>query len=343
MLDEIGQQQIEAGIPAVGEDERSTIKAIVDLNLKAQIIAWSRAVKSDIEDAVLCGIKAVTISIPVSDILLKHKLGRDRDWALRNLETTIRYARQRRIDCIYIGAEDSSRADMDFLIRLARLARDEGAQRLRFADTLGLLDPFRTRRLIRKLVNNVPDLDIEIHAHNDLGMATANSLAAIKAGAKSVNTTVCGLGERAGNTPLEEIVMALKYQEGMPLRLDTRRFKELAEEVSQAANRTIPPWKPIVGDNAFTHESGIHVDGLLKHPDTYQFINPVDVGQQCRLVIGKYSGSAGLVNLLRSRGIFISPQEARYYCFLYAGGSRLKRSLNDREVRTCTTNISNKL
>lgn len=150
VLDEIGVAQIEAGFPAIGIDERLTIRAIVKMGLSAQIIAWSRATRNDVDDCLACGVEAISISIPVSDILLKHKLGWDRKFALQEIQSIIRYARQRHFGYIYIGAEDASRADIDYLIRLARLARDEGARRLRFADTLGLLDPFRAYRMLKK-------------------------------------------------------------------------------------------------------------------------------------------------------------------------------------------------
>jgi homocitrate synthase NifV len=333
MLDEIGIQQIEAGIPAIGIDERLAIKALTKLELKAQITTWNRAVKSDIDDSLDCGVNAITISIPVSDIMLKHKLGQNKEWALQQLETVIRYAKQLQFSHIFIGAEDASRADINFLIRLAQVALSEGAGRLRFADTLGILDPFRTYKLIRRLVDNVPGLEIEIHAHNDLGMATANTLAAVKAGAISASTTICGLGERAGNAPLEEIVMALKYQEGITLQLDTRRFKKLAEVVSRAANRVIPSSKPLVGDDVFTHESGIHVDGLLKNTDTYQFIDPAEVGQKRKFVIGKHSGSTGLIHVLDLNGIYISPVEAKLLLTCVRKRAiEQKRRLNDSEI-----------
>jgi homocitrate synthase NifV len=333
MLDEIGVLQIEAGTPAMGLEEQAAIKAVVHLGLKAQIIAWSRATTTDIDAALSCGVNAVAISIPASDILLKYKLGRDKEWALNQLKTTIRYARRNGFKYIYAGAEDASRADMDFLIRLARTARDEGARRLRYADTLGVLDPFLTYTIIGNLVDSVPGLDIEIHAHNDLGMATANTLAALKAGAQCASTTVGGLGERAGNAPMEEVVMALKYQEGITLKIDTKRFKNLAEEVSRAANRPIPSGKPLTGTDAFTHESGIHVDGLLKNLLTYQFISPEDVGQKRRFVIGKHSGSKSLIHILGLRGIDISPGEVKVLLILVREkATELKRVLTDEEV-----------
>ncbi len=333
LLDEIGVPQLEVGIPAMGQDEQDTIKAITNMGLKAQVLAWNRALIPDIEASLACGVQAVAISIPASDIQLQHKLGRDRDWALQRIAEIIRYTRRHNIAYISIGAEDASRADSDFLIQLARLVRDEGARRFRYCDTLGILDPFRTYDQIRNLVKHIPDLDIEIHTHNDFGMATANAMAAIKAGARSVNTTVCGLGERAGNAPLEEIVMALRYQEGISLPINISRFRELAEYVSRAANQVIPPWKPVVGSRVFAHESGIHVDGIIKEPANYEALNPQEVGQTRQLIIGKHSGTSGLIHKLELLGAHISLTEARQLLpHIRSKATRLKRALLDNEV-----------
>jgi homocitrate synthase NifV len=310
MLDAVGISEIEAGVPAAGPDERAVIKALVNLKTKARIVAWCRALIPDVEAALDCGVDTISISFPVSDILLEHKLCRSREWLIDQLGTVISYAKKREISHIYIGAEDASRADLKFLARLAGLAQHEGASRMRFADTLGILDPFSTYKRIKYLIDKVPGLEIEIHAHNDLGMATANTLAAIKAGAQAVSTTVCGLGERAGNAAMEEVAMALKYTEGIDTGLETGCFTELAQKVSTAARRPIWPSKPIVGNCAFTHESGIHVDGLLKNPATYEFINPADVGQVRKLVIGKHSGTRSLIHVMDQLGIGLSAAEA---------------------------------
>jgi homocitrate synthase NifV len=333
MLDEVGIPQIEVGIPAMGQDEQKAIRIITDMGLKAQITAWNRAVISDIEASLTCGVRAVAISIPASDIQLKYKLGRDRRWALRRTKEVIRYAKRHNVPYVSIGAEDASRADDNFLIQLARLVRDEGAHRFRYCDTLGILDPFSIYERVKNLVEHVPGLDIEIHTHNDFGMATANALAAVRAGAKSVNTTVCGLGERAGNAPLEEIVMALKYQMGIALPITTSSFKRLAEYVSRAANQVVPPWKPVVGDRVFAHESGIHVDGIIKEPANYEALNPQEVGQSRRLIIGKHSGSSSLIYKLGLLGIRISLTEARQLLpHVRKMATKLKRALLDREV-----------
>jgi len=333
MLDEIGVPQIEAGVPAMGKDEQETIRAITNLGLKAQVVAWNRAVISDVEASLACGVQALAISMPASDIQLRHKLGRDRNWALQQLKSVLRYAKRHKPAYISVGAEDASRADAEFLIQLARLVRDEGIQRFRYCDTLGILDPFRTYDRIKNLIDNVPGLEIEIHTHDDLGMATANALAAVKAGAKSVNTTVCGLGERAGNAPLEVVVMALRYQEGIILPINTTRFRELAEYVSRAANRLIPPGKPVVGNRVFAHESGIHVDGIIKNPANYEALNPEEVGQTRQLMIGKHSGSSSLIHKLGLLGIQISLAEAKQLLpHVRKMATRVKRALLDCEL-----------
>lgn len=333
MLDDIGIQEIEAGIPAIGIDERLTIKAIKNLNLNARIIAWCRANLSDIEEAMLSEVDTVNISVPASDIMLRYKIREDRDWALDQLRKTIAFARKCGMVNIHIGAEDASRADMEFLKQIAEIALYEGACRFRFADTLGVMDPFTTYKKIKYLVENVKGMDIEIHAHNDLGMATANTLAGIKAGATSASTTVCGLGERAGNAPMEEVVMALRYQRGEDPQIDTRRFKELSETVSRSAGINISPSKPIVGSLAFTHKAGIHVDGILKSSSNYEFIKPEEVGQCHHLAIGKCSGTASVIYALEQCGVLITPAEAALLVpIIRRRATEGKRDISDIEL-----------
>jgi len=274
MLDTIGVQEIEAGIPAMGKEEQETIKAILSMGLKARISTWNRAVIQDIKASVDCGVKMVSISVPVSDIHLKFVLNRNRRWALEQTKRVIDYAKEYGL-YVCVGAVDASRSARDFFMRFARLAQDCGADRLRFDDTMGILNPFQTFEIINKLRSEIGvDIDIEIHSHNDFGMATANTLAAIKAGARYASVTVNGLGERAGNAALEEVVMALKHIEGIDLGVDTARFRELSEYVANASLRAIPASKPIVGSDIFVHESGVHVDGILKKISDLRTISP---------------------------------------------------------------------
>ncbi len=292
LLDELGVQQIEAGVPVMGGDEERAIKDIVKLGLKASIMGWNRAVISDIETSLACEVDAVAISISTSDIHIEHKLQTTREDVLERMVKATEFAKRNGV-YISVNAEDASRSDMDFLIQFALEAKKAGADRLRYCDTVGILDPFTTFDRITTLIEKT-GLDIEMHTHDDFGMATANALAGVKAGANYVGVTVNGLGERAGNAALEEVVMALKHLHETELNFVTERFVEVSEYVARASGRMLPPWKSIVGSNMFAHESGIHADGALKNPLTYEVFKPEDVGSERQIVIGKHSGTASI-------------------------------------------------
>jgi homocitrate synthase NifV len=237
-----------------------------------------------------------------------------------------------RCSFVAVGGEDSSRAEPEFLLEVAQRAQEWGASRFRFCDTVGILDPFTTYKKVSQLVQEL-SIPVEMHAHDDLGMATANAIAGVKAGATSVNTTVNGLGERAGNAALEEVVMALKQIYGVKLGIDTRKLPELSLLVQQASGDFLPRCKAIVGKNAFTHESGIHADGILKNPQTYEPFAPEEVGLSHVLTVGKHSGSHLLWQQLQQCGVQLERQEAR--SLLDAVRERaleLKRNLTQEEL-----------
>ncbi|MBC7343928.1 MAG: homoaconitate hydratase, partial [Clostridia bacterium] len=216
--------------------------------------------------------------------------------------------------------------------RFAREAKNAGADRLRFCDTVGALEPFGTYERI-KLIRDEVGIDIEMHMHNDFGMATANTLAGLKAGATHAGVTVIGLGERAGNAALEEVVMALKYTFGVDLGFKTHKFRELAEYVAQAAGRPLSVSKAVVGANMFAHESGIHADGALKHPGTYEVFQPEEVGLERQIVIGKHSGTAAIKAKFREYGIELDERTAEELLDrVRAVAVDLKRSLFDKEL-----------
>lgn len=304
----IGVPELEVGIPAMGEEECDSIRAVAALNLGPRLMVWSRMHPADIAACAKVGAHLIDISVPASDQHLAYKLKRDRAWLLRELPKYIGAALSLGLE-VGLGCEDASRADPDFLCALAETAERSGARRLRFADTLGILEPFGTFDRISQLRRNT-GLEIEMHAHDDLGLATANTLAACKAGATHVNTTVNGLGERAGNAPLEEVVLGLKKLHGIDTGVSLRGFPALSSQVASASGRAVPWQKSVVGAGAFTHEAGIHVDGLLKHPDNYQGYDPEEVGQSHRIVLGKHSGSRAVQVVYAGLGLSVDEREA---------------------------------
>jgi homocitrate synthase NifV len=330
LLDEVGVHQIEVGIPAMGGDEKATIKEIVDLGLDTSILAWNRAVIDDIKNSLDCGVDAVAISMSASDIHIEHKLQKSRQWVLDQIRECVAFAKARDL-YVSVNAEDASRSDLEFLLRFGLAAKEEGADRVRFCDTLGILDPFDTYNVISFLIKE--GLNIEMHTHDDFGMATANALAGIKAGATYVNTTVNGLGERAGNAALEEVVMALKHLGKIDVGLSTSRFRELSEYVAAASARTIPAWKSIVGTNVFAHESGIHADGVIKNPLNYEAFAPEDVGLERQIVVGKHSGSRTIYRKFQEFGLELTKADCEGILELVRKTAiELKRALFDKEL-----------
>lgn len=330
-LDELGVDQIEAGIPIMEGDEQEAIKAICSAGLKASIMGWNRPVLKDIEASIECGVDAVAISISTSDIHMKYKLGKSREWVVENMTRAVAFAKEKGL-YVSANAEDASRSDLDFLIHYAKEAKAAGADRLRYCDTVGILDPFITYEYISRIRDSV-DIEIEMHTHNDFGMATANALSGVKAGANYVGVTVMGLGERAGNSALEEVVMSLKHLYDIDLGFKTEQFVEVAEYVSRASGRELPAWKAIVGSNMFAHESGIHADGALKNPKTYEAFQPEEVGLERQIVVGKHSGSASLRAKFAEYGIMLTRHQAEELLpKVRAAAVALKRTLFDKEL-----------
>lgn len=331
MLSDLGINQLEVGIPTMGGDEKDAIKQIVKKNLKSSIMAWNRAVVSDIEQSIDCGVDAVAISISVSDIHIQNKLKTSREWVIENMVKATEFAKKNGL-YVSVNGEDASRADEDFLIEFIEAAKQAGADRFRFCDTVGVMDPFTIRNKIERIYNKTK-FDIEMHTHNDFGMATANAIGGVLGGANYVGVTVNGLGERAGNAALEEVLMSLIHVLKCHSNIDTRRFKELSEYVSRASGRELPAWKAIVGSNMFRHESGIHADGALKDPKNYEAFDPSEVGLERQIVIGKHSGRAAVVNKFREYDIELDDEVAsRVLDVVRSTSVKLKRSLFDKEL-----------
>jgi len=332
MLDAIGVGEIECGIPAMGSEEQSSIRALVDLGLSARLITWNRALVPEIKASIACGVQAVDISLSVSDQMIVHKLHKSRDDVKEQLKIALGFAKQHDL-YVSVGGEDASRADLSFLVELMKITRAMGGDRFRFCDTLGIMDPFTTFDKVTFLRKAVPEVDIEVHTHNDLGMATANAIAGVRAGAKFVNTTINGLGERAGNAALEEVVMGLKHACGIETGVETHRFREMSLFVAKASHRPLSVSKPVVGSRVFAHESGLHADGVIKDPRNYEGFDPAEVGLTRSIVVGKHSGTGGLIERYRSMGIAIGRKQADHLLELTRAMScKRKRDLTNCEL-----------
>ncbi len=331
MLDEIGVQQIEAGIPAMGGDEKKAVKDIAKLGLSASILGWNRANPADIAHSIDCDVDSVAISMSSSDIQIEHKLMKNRQWVLDRITESIEFAKDHGL-YISCNAEDASRADKDFLIQFAKTAKEAGADRVRYCDTLGILEPLRTYQDIKEIIA-AAKVPIEMHTHNDFGMATANAVAGIQAGATFLSTTIMGIGERTGNAALEELVIAAKYILHKDTGIETARFRELAEYVARASGRVIPEWKPVVGSNCFVHEAGIHADGILKCASNYEIFSPESVGLERKISIGKHSGRHIVKAVLQRQGIDVDEEAAGTILEDVRSSSiALKRSLTEKEL-----------
>jgi len=329
-----GVPEMEVGIPAMGEVEIDCINSIAALNLPARLMVWGRLTEADLASALRCQADIVHLSIPVSDIHLQHKLRQPREWVLtqitRVLEQAVASGRS-----ISLGAEDASRADAGFLALVARRAQACGASRIRFADTLGVLDPFTTYEAVARLRDAV-DIEIEIHTHNDLGLATANTLAALRAGASHANTTVNGLGERAGNAALEEVVMGVRHLHQADTGVNTQALVAISHLVARASGRAVAFNKSIVGEAVFTHESGIHIDGLLKNASTYESFCPSELGRQRRTVLGKHSGSQAVRQAYGLMGVVLDDEAltARLLARIRDHAMRIKQEATPDELRS---------
>jgi len=331
MLDDAGVHFIEAGTPAMEHGEAEAIREINAMGLRAGIITWNRALESDIEKSLQCGSSNIHISLPVSDFMIRHKLGRGRDYVLNRLAETVEFAKSGGA-AVSIGAEDATRADETFLAEYAGLALELGAARFRYCDTVGVMDPFTLKDKVETLAEKV-NIPLEIHTHNDFGMATANAIAGVKAGASFIDTTITGIGERAGNAPLEEVVMALEVIMGIKTGVKTTCLKSLAQFTAMASGRALPESKTIVGDQVFTHESGIHADGVLKDPRLYEPFDPGLVGAIRRIVIGKHSGPKMVKRKLSQ--LHVNPGDediVKIVEIIRAAASSQKGGLTDSEI-----------
>jgi isopropylmalate/homocitrate/citramalate synthase len=286
-IDEFGAKVIE-NMPVVSKEEEEVTKQLVSLGLKAEIRALARLRKGDVDCAASCGVKRILLVSPVSDIHLQYKLRWSREQNIENALELIDYCHSYGMSVDY-AAEDSSRADKGYLFEFMKTVENE-IDFFLVGDTLGCLTPERSFSLFSELKKSAK-CKLEAHHHNDFGLATASTLAAIAGGADAFSGTFCGIGERAGNAPIEEVCLALKFLHGQDVSFDFSLVHQIGQMVREYSGIPLSPHKPWVGDNAFTHESGIHVASVLRNPLTYEFLPPELIGQKRKLVYGKHSGN----------------------------------------------------
>lgn len=285
-----GVNIIEAGSAAASEGEREAIRLIARAGLDAEICTYVRALHQDIDYAADYGADSVHLVVPVSDLHIAKKMQKTREQVAAMAYDAVEYAKSRGL-IVELSGEDASRADQDFLCQVFAEGVRRGADRLCFCDTVGLLTPEKVAAFIPPLAKIAP---LSIHCHDDLGFALTNTMAALRSGASCAHVTVNGLGERAGNTPLEEVVMALEVLYWYRTRIKKEDLYQLSTLVARHTGVPLPINKAVVGEMAFTHESGIHAHGVMKEPSTYESIKPEMVGRKRRIVLGKHSGSASV-------------------------------------------------
>ncbi|MEM1689662.1 MAG: 2-isopropylmalate synthase [Candidatus Hadarchaeales archaeon] len=299
-LDDLGVDIIEAGSVATSEGERKAIKEISKLGLSAEICTFTRAMKEDIDAAIAADVDSIHLVVPASDIHLKLRLEKSRQEIKKMAAQAMDYAIKHGLK-VEFSLEDATRADENFVRELVALGLEHRVHRICLCDTVGILTPARAREFYSKFAKivNVP---LAAHCHNDFGMATANTISAVEGGATEVHVTINGLGERGGNAALEEVVSALVYLQKYKLRIKMKKLYSVSKLVESLTGIPLSPTKPLVGENAFAHEAGIHVHGVLRSPKTYEPLAPEDIGQRRRIVFGKHIGRHAIEMELRKLG-----------------------------------------
>lgn len=293
MLDAAGIQFIEAGFPVVSKADQEAIEKIVGLGLKAKITCLSRAKAEDIELAAAIGVWGAILEVPVSQVRLKYQFGWTEDDAIKKILSACVIAKEKGL-ATYLFMIDSSRADLEFIERLLTTTVKEGVvDRISVVDTAGCITPAGMRYFAGK-IRQMVDVPLEVHAHNDFGLGVANSLASIEAGVSSVAATLNGLGQRAGNAPLEEIAWSLEALYGVPTGLDMAKLYEVAVHVQELSGWSFPPNKPVVGKNIFTWEAGLPVAALRKNPHTVEPFQPETFNRTHQIELGKKCGKANI-------------------------------------------------
>ncbi|MCX6651050.1 MAG: 2-isopropylmalate synthase [Methanomassiliicoccales archaeon] len=301
LLDDLGVDVIEAGFPRTSKGEQEAIRKICSLGLKAKVCGLARCSREDIDSAVDSGVNYVHVFIATSEVHMKNKLNMTREQVKARAVDAVEYARSRGV-IVEFSCEDGTRTELDFLKEMHIAVQEAGVHKINLPDTVGTMSPAAMEYLVSEVMK-VTKVPLSTHCHDDFGLAVANSLAAVRKGARQVHVCVNGLGERAGNAALEEVVMGLLAFMNVRTNVDTRKLGMISKTVSRMTGMPVPGNKAIVGNNAFAHESGIHVHGVLKDPSTYEAFSPELVGMQRNIVMGKHTGAHSVKEKLSQYGI----------------------------------------
>ncbi len=310
-LDKLGIDIIEAGFPISSKGEKQAVSKIVKEGLNAEICGLARVVKQDIDACIDCDVDIVHTFVPTSDIQREHTIKKSREEVIELTASAVSYIKEHGIKCLF-SAMDATRTELDYLIKVFKTAEEAGADIINIPDTVGVMIPQAMRELTAKIYQNV-SIPIDVHCHNDFGLAVANSLAAIEAGAREVQGTINGIGERAGNASLEQIIMCLTSLYNVKMNIRTEYLYETSRLVERLTGIRVPPNYPIVGENAFSHESGIHTHGVLVKSETFEpgLMTPEMVGHRRRIVSGKHAGMHGIEAMLKDMGFNVTKEQLK--------------------------------
>jgi 2-isopropylmalate synthase len=307
MLDEFGVEMIEAGSPVVSPKTKEAVKAIAQGDLRAEVIGHARAVKKDLDAALDCGVDRIAIFLGVSELRLREQLRMSRRRAMELIAESIEYVVGHGVKARFT-AEDAVRTDFPHLLEAVRMAVEAGADRVSIADTVGIATPETFSSIIEKMRREVR-VELDVHCHNDLGFAVANTLAGLRAGASCAHVTVNGIGERAGIAGLSEVLMGLCILEGQSVDYKIEMLPDLSQFVERISGVYLSPHSPVTGENAFTHKSGVHTDAVLRNPRIYEAFSPEVLKRSRRIVIDKYTGRSAVRAKLEEIGVQASEEE----------------------------------
>ena len=340
-LDELGVDIIEAGFPISSPGDYKSVKEICKVVKNSSVCGLSRAVKKDIEVAASALKKAkkprIHTGIGTSDSHIKYKFKSDRESITKRAVNAVKYAKQF-VDDVEFYAEDAGRTDNDFLAKVCEKVINAGATVLNIPDTTGYCLPNQYAKKIEYLINNVPNIDkaiISCHCHNDLGLATANSIQGVISGARQIECTINGIGERAGNTSLEEVVMVMRQHSelGFDTKINSKLLYSTSKMVSEIMGMPVQPNKAIVGTNAFSHSSGIHQDGVIKNRETYEIIDPNDVGvNESSIVLTARSGRAAIAYRSKKIGFDLSKIELDKVYQVFLKFADMNKEVKDQDL-----------